>query len=585
MIDGSKDNIATITSANNSGLTINKSNLSTGTHSITATKTADATSTLNTTSLGFSLTNNDGDPVNLAEGVHNIDVIQASDVAKKTSGAVSISDAFGNDLTLAATATVGTISTGNVGTADATNVGTYSFSLQYWDVNEGTTAAHNISVNVEVGDTAVTVAQKIHNAINQISELAGKVTASATAAGPINIHTVNEGAQFAIKTSNFQTTGPTADLFTIASTDARGVSDNQLDVTITTANGAAINNTITLTAQSYSSLSALVTELDTQLDTAFGKEAGGSTQSDIDAVIVDSNKIQLRLADEGSDYSIKMGTLGSASGYLEHYLGLTEDTIANTGTDAKISFDGYINTISSIQYGATSTVTLANKAAGESGRGTINMTIANALQGVNVGSALLDVTAAKFDVRLDGGPATAVSAGVDATVFNADRSESVNVRYALDSLGGTETINNVDRSLVFQIGANVGQTSRIGLRSMSATSLGKNLVGNMFTSLANIDVTTVQGAQDAQAVIDAAINEVSTTRGTLGSFQKNTLDSNLRNLRIAAQNLTASESQIRDTDMAAEMSEFTKNQILVQAGTSMLAQANQVPQIILSLFR
>jgi len=58
----------------------------------------------------------------------------------------------------------------------------------------------------------------------------------------------------------------------------------------------------------------------------------------------------------------------------------------------------------------------------------------------------------------------------------------------------------------------------------------------------------------------------------------------LRNLRIAAQNLTAAESQIRDTDMAKEMSEFTKNQILVQAGVAMLAQANQIPQIVLSLF-
>ncbi|MCH9031653.1 MAG: flagellin, partial [candidate division Zixibacteria bacterium] len=111
------------------------------------------------------------------------------------------------------------------------------------------------------------------------------------------------------------------------------------------------------------------------------------------------------------------------------------------------------------------------------------------------------------------------------------------------------------------------------------------LQGNSFRSLSQIDVTTSDGAQDSQSVIDAAINEVSTARGTLGSFQKNTLESNLRNLRIAAQNLTAAESNIRDTDMAKEMSVFTKNQILMQAGTAMLAQANQIPQIVLSLFR
>ncbi|MBU8932754.1 MAG: hypothetical protein KOO62_01990, partial [candidate division Zixibacteria bacterium] len=195
-----------------------------------------------------------------------------------------------------------------------------------------------------------------------------------------------------------------------------------------------------------------------------------------------------------------------------------------------------------------------------------------------------DVTAATYDVRLNGGPAISVSAGASSTIYNAERTESVQVKYGLASAGGTETISNVDRSLVFQIGGNVGQTSEVSLRSMGTASLGKSLAGNMFSSLSAIDVTTVQGSQDSQSIIDAAINEVSTTRGTLGSFQKNTLDSNLRNLRIAAQNLTASESQIRDTDMAVEMSEFTKNQILLQAGVAMLAQANQVPQIILSLF-
>ena len=118
-----------------------------------------------------------------------------------------------------------------------------------------------------------------------------------------------------------------------------------------------------------------------------------------------------------------------------------------------------------------------------------------------------------------------------------------------------------------------------------ALVLGKGISGNLFTSLSVIDVTTVQGAQDAQSIIDAAINEVSTARGTLGSFQKNTLESNLSNLRIAAQNLTAAESTIRDTDMAQQMSEFVKHQILLQAGTSMLAQGNQVPQVVLSLFQ
>ena len=67
--------------------------------------------------------------------------------------------------------------------------------------------------------------------------------------------------------------------------------------------------------------------------------------------------------------------------------------------------------------------------------------------------------------------------------------------------------------------------------------------------------------------------------------QKNTLESNMRNLRVASQNLTASESSIRDTDMAESMSEFVKSQILMQAGVAMLSQGNQLPQIVLSLFK
>ena len=84
--------------------------------------------------------------------------------------------------------------------------------------------------------------------------------------------------------------------------------------------------------------------------------------------------------------------------------------------------------------------------------------------------------------------------------------------------------------------------------------------------------------------IDAAIKTVSTVRADLGAKQ-NRLDHTIKNLNVAVENLSASESRIRDTDMAAEMSQFTRAQILSQAGTSMLAQANQIPQGVLSLLR
>jgi len=286
-------------------------------------------------------------------------------------------------------------------------------------------------------------------------------------------------------------------------------------------------------------------------------------------------------------YTLKLnaGTGTAGADNLRSVLGLGVDAAANSGNDAIVRFDGYTNVIDRVDWAQSAgTYTLKSADDGEADQGLITMTVANAQTGVNVGSLLLDVKAAQFDVRLDGGPATRVKAGEYESVFTSDRSESLKVQLDLTSIGGTETISNTDQSLVFQIGANVGQTSNISLRNMSASALGLGLANNMFTSLAGIDVTSVEGAQDAQAVIDAAINEVTTTRGTLGSFQKNTLESNLRNLRIAAQNLSASESQIRDTDMASEMSQFTKDQILLQAGVAMLSQANQVPQVVLSLF-
>lgn len=590
ILDGSKDNIATITSANTSGLGIKQSNLKTGQHSVTATKTADPTASLNTTSLGLSLTNTDGDPYNLSEKIHNVDVVQASDVAKKTSGAISLADAFGNNMVIAATATVAMLSSAaTMSAATASHAGTYTFTLNYQENGESPTGNQTLTVAVEAGDTAATLATKLQTQINLNTALAGKVVATGTANGALRIKAANTGAQYSVQAQATSTDAATS-WFSVATGSSRGSSANLLSFTVNTDKYANRTGVATVAANTYSTLSSLVTAINSALGTSaagnggFGTVSGGTTQN-VSATLVNSNQIQFATADEGSYYSIKLNAGAAGTGNLRNVLKLTDDTLATSGTDALVSFDGYTNTIDKVKYSSTGAYTLWNKTSGASGRGSIDMTVATAQNGINVGNLLLDAKAAKFDVRLDGGPATSVSAGVNATVFNADRSQSLIMNYALTSQGGTETINNTDQSLVFQIGANVGQTASIAIRSIGSSSLGKNLPGNSFTSLSKIDVTTVQGAQDAQSIIDSAINEISTTRGTLGSFQKNTLESNLRNLRIAAQNLTASESQIRDTDMAEEMSEFTKNQILVQAGTAMLAQANQLGQVVLSLFQ
>jgi len=109
---------------------------------------------------------------------------------------------------------------------------------------------------------------------------------------------------------------------------------------------------------------------------------------------------------------------------------------------------------------------------------------------------------------------------------------------------------------------------------MSSSTLG----------LGSINTGTQAGAEAAIASLDTAISQVASTRGTLGGIQ-NRLEHTISNLGVTQENVAASESRIRDVDMAAEMTSFTRNQIMMQAGTAMLAQANAVPQTVLQLLK
>jgi flagellin len=132
---------------------------------------------------------------------------------------------------------------------------------------------------------------------------------------------------------------------------------------------------------------------------------------------------------------------------------------------------------------------------------------------------------------------------------------------------GIKLLDGSTSTVSFQVGANDNDVI-----SVDTASLG--------SKVGSIDVSQT----DAISAIDAAIENVSTLRGSFGAVQ-NRLEHTLNNLATYQENLTASESRIRDVDMASEMVEFSKDQILQQAGTSMLAQANQAPQAVLSLLR
>jgi flagellin len=132
-----------------------------------------------------------------------------------------------------------------------------------------------------------------------------------------------------------------------------------------------------------------------------------------------------------------------------------------------------------------------------------------------------------------------------------------------------------DGVLTFHIGANSGQNTTLEIRDMGATA-------NLGVGTGSVDVSTQSGANIAIDTVDTAIGEVSSERSKLGAMQ-NRLDHTINNLSTAEENLTAANSRIEDVDMAKEMMNMSKQRILSQAGTAMLAQANQKPQGVLQL--
>jgi flagellin len=136
-----------------------------------------------------------------------------------------------------------------------------------------------------------------------------------------------------------------------------------------------------------------------------------------------------------------------------------------------------------------------------------------------------------------------------------------------------------DKIMQFQIGANMDQNERIYIGTMTAASLGiQGAQGNA----ESISISSPDQANRTVGILDAALLTVSKQRADLGAYQ-NRFEMASEGIASAAENLQAAESRIRDVDMAAEMVDYVKNQILVQAGTAMLAQANQQPQSVLQL--
>lgn len=190
---------------------------------------------------------------------------------------------------------------------------------------------------------------------------------------------------------------------------------------------------------------------------------------------------------------------------------------------------------------------------------------------------------------LPGGRINLVTTSDDASIL---RNSANGILISLDTAFAktAESVSaNMTTGALFQTGPNQGQRVGVDIKDVSSNKLG--LGADDTKSLLNLQSLTDRQAlvngmfTQALDVIDKAISDITDLRGQLGAFQANTLETGLSSLRVATENLTSAESTIRDVDFASESAAFAKYQIMVQANTSMLAQANQLPQNVLKLIQ
>ncbi len=261
---------------------------------------------------------------------------------------------------------------------------------------------------------------------------------------------------------------------------------------------------------------------------------------------------------------------------------LTQDGFAESAT---LSIDGGER----VRVEAGDVVTLYGPTATSDGGRTPQVTL-RVGAGLTAGTDVLETRAQEFQGTLNGGTAVTFRNGDQNVTFTdrfnrqltADFDAILDVTKAASGsdAGSTVLVSTVNSSMSFQVGPYEGQNIRASLGDLRADNLGFGRSSGRTVS--DIDITSLSGSGEALSIIDEALDQVNSTRSLLGAAT-NRLESTVANLTVTAENLTASESRLRDADIAAESTQFTLNQILMQAGTSVLAQANFQNSNLLSL--
>ena len=388
---------------------------------------------------------------------------------------------------------------------------------------------------------------KVESKVNTVAEASGAVSPVAATAGEYKTEAVNAA-----------TTGTTAGKV------------NTVSVTYQTADGTSKTTSVSLTGTGTDKAAKAAdgttyTDVSdaTKAGDAYVKELQKTELADLFDITNDAGKIVFTAKEKGSAGAVIKSVSAENDG-TQQAQSVTKT--ADTGNDAYNKLD-----VSKLKvYTGTSTEDPANSIFEVNGKKFAYVTTAgeNALKNSGYSDVNYVVTA---NTTPDADDATLMSNLVNTKTGIASKTDGTEIKLMADTTSA-KTVGGI----TLQIGANEGQTMSFTLDDMSADALGVN--GKA------VDLSTQASAKTATTTIDAAIKKVSAARGKMGAVQ-NRLEHTINNLDTASENLQTAESRIRDTDMAEEMVNYSKNSILAQAGQSMLAQANQANQGVLTLLQ
>ena len=271
----------------------------------------------------------------------------------------------------------------------------------------------------------------------------------------------------------------------------------------------------------------------------------------------------------------------TASDTVQTVLNDINNLSSSTGVSAQFSSANGSGTIVLTQqnYGANFKIVENESNALIAGTAGTSSVGTNALANVSA-YALVNGTAQLTSALFSGG-VSSTDSGLQLTDANGNTMLLTEAAMNDATVGSIAAASITSGNLQFQVGANAGQLVYASLGNVSTTNLGTTVIAGQ--SVATINVTTAQGAANAMNITDSAIQQVSNLRATLGAFEADTLNPAIQYLGVSAENLSAAQSQIQDTNVAAAVVDMTKNQIIEQAATGVLAQANSEPQLVLKL--